>query len=572
MANPVLVPPKLEPGKYEAWRKEMKFWEQTTNVKAAQRASVVFLSLTGKAREAVLEMEPEDLNVETGLTLLYAKLDSLFKTDSDQAAFSAYEKFEKFSRSDGMSISDYKVEFDRLVEQLKQHKIELPQPVLAYRALKSANLSDNDERLIRATVKEIKLDAMMLQLTRVLGFGETNINQDADSVKIKSEPNVLFNDSTEEQANEEENDDVFYNKSFSNRRGGRGYRGGSRHRFGGRRGFSKGKQNYHGDAGKWNPPGPNGNPSRCNVCSSVMHWARDCPHADSRKNSRSEFDESAHDANIVLINIKEDVGNEGNSLLGETVGSMVLGSGCSRSVCGLVWYQCFIETLSESVRNELHKSPCKSKFRFGTGMEVESLFSVKLPCKLAGLKIEIHCDVVECDIPLLLSKKSMKKADMVLDFKNDSLKVFNRSLKLTTTESGHYCIPLASPSLEESHVSTVLFINKLRNKSDCEKKKVAEKLHKQFSHPSAEKLHNFVRSAEITDKRFLKFLLEIPSSCEICLKFKRAKPRPVVGLPLATRFNQVMAMDIKEIGQHKILHMIDHASRYSVAAGFRPKK
>ena len=576
MANPFIVPPKLEAGKYEAWRKEMKFWEQATNVKSAQRASVVFLSLSGKAREAVLELEPEDLNVEAGLTLLYAKLDSLFKTDSDQAAFAAYENFEKFSRSDNMSMSDYKVEFDRLVQQLKHHKMELPEPVLAYRALKSANLSENDERLIRATVKEIKLDSMMLQLTRVLGFGDSSIKteQEADVVKVKSESNVMYSErcKDQEQDKEDEQDEVYYNRSFNNSRGGRGYRGGPRYgKFGTRRGYYKGRQNARGESGKFNPPGPNGNPSRCNVCGSVMHWARDCPHTVNSKNNKPDFDENAYDTNIVLINIDKKEGNEEKTLLGETVGAMVLDSGCSRSVCGLVWYQCFVETLSESVQNRLFMSPSKSSFRFGTGTEVKSLFSVKLPCKLAGLEIEIHCDVVGCDIPLLLSKKSMKRANMVLDFKNDSLKVFNKILKLNTTESGHYYIPLASPSLETSHVSNVLFVDKLKYKSESEKRKVAEKLHRQFSHPTAEKLHDFVKGAGITDESFLNFLLEIPSKCEVCLKFKKAKPKPVVGLPLATRFNQVMAMDIKEIRQHKILHMIDHASRYSVAARVKTK-
>ena len=44
------------------------------------------------------------------------------------------------------------------------------------------------------------------------------------------------------------------------------------------------------------------------------------------------------------------------------------------------------------------------------------------------------------------------------------------------------------------------------------------------------------------------------------------EPRPVVGFPLATRFNGVVAMDIKEIRSHKVLHLVDHATRYSVAA------
>ena len=36
------APPRLEPGSYERWRKEMRFWEMATNVSAKKRAAVVF--------------------------------------------------------------------------------------------------------------------------------------------------------------------------------------------------------------------------------------------------------------------------------------------------------------------------------------------------------------------------------------------------------------------------------------------------------------------------------------------------------------------------------------------------
>ena len=69
------APPRLEPNEYERWRKEMKFWEIASNIAAKKRASVVFLTLAGKAREAVLEMDPDELNCDEGLEKLYEKLD-----------------------------------------------------------------------------------------------------------------------------------------------------------------------------------------------------------------------------------------------------------------------------------------------------------------------------------------------------------------------------------------------------------------------------------------------------------------------------------------------------------------
>ena len=88
-----LAPPPLVPEKYDSWKKEMKLWEMATSVEKKKRAPTVFLSLTGKAREAVLEMDLEKLDAEEGMKALYEKLDSLFKTDKNRAALMAYESF-----------------------------------------------------------------------------------------------------------------------------------------------------------------------------------------------------------------------------------------------------------------------------------------------------------------------------------------------------------------------------------------------------------------------------------------------------------------------------------------------
>ena len=80
MTSPGLAPPRLEPGKYETWKKELKIWQIATSVSVQKQASTVFLGLTGKAREAVLEMELEELGAAdgSGMTKLLTKLDGLF--------------------------------------------------------------------------------------------------------------------------------------------------------------------------------------------------------------------------------------------------------------------------------------------------------------------------------------------------------------------------------------------------------------------------------------------------------------------------------------------------------------
>ena len=88
---------------------------------------------------------------------------------------------------------DFRVEFDSLVQQLKSYKIELPEAVLAYRALKSANLSIDNEKLVRATVQEITLKDMMLQLQKVVGVDSTSKDENvSEKVTIKQEPDANY--------------------------------------------------------------------------------------------------------------------------------------------------------------------------------------------------------------------------------------------------------------------------------------------------------------------------------------------------------------------------------------------
>ncbi len=60
------------------------------------------------------------------------------------------------------------------------------------------------------------------------------------------------------------------------------------------------------------------------------------------------------------------------------------------------------------------------------------------------LLLKIDVDVVECELPLLLSKSSMKRAQTQLYFVNDKAHMFGNEIDLKYTTSGHYCIPINS--------------------------------------------------------------------------------------------------------------------------------
>ena len=56
----------------------------------------------------------------------------------------------------------------------------------------------------------------------------------------------------------------------------------------------------------------------------------------------------------------------------------------------------------------------------------------------------------------------------------------------------------------------------------------------------------------------------LPNSCEVCIHYRKTEPRPIVWFKLGSYFNENITMDIKEINGNKVLHLIDHATKYSV--------
>ena len=71
-------------------------------------------------------------------------------------------------------------------------------------------------------------------------------------------------------------------------------------------------------------------------------------------------------------------------------------------------------------------------------MKKESSEKLILPCTIAGRKVMTQTDVVDSDIPLLLSKPDMKRLGLQINMENDTAKIFDKVIDLGTTPSGHY--------------------------------------------------------------------------------------------------------------------------------------
>ena len=174
-------------------------------------------------------------------------------------------------------------------------------------------------------------------------------------------------------------------------------------------------------------------------------------------------------------------------------------------------------------------------------------------------------DVVENDIPLLISRPTMTEIGMVLDTANHTVSVNGHQFPLDFNQSGYYTIPVCEWTNQDCNV--IFHMETLSKSTKAEKAKKALKLHRQFAHASKERLYRLLKNSGCDDKEFLQEIENCCDNCQFCQKYRKPKPKPIVGLPQAEKFNQVVSMDLKELQKGKlwILHLVDIATSYTVA-------
>ena len=182
----------------------------------------------------------------------------------------------------------------------------------------------------------------------------------------------------------------------------------------------------------------------------------------------------------------------------------------------------------------------------------EVIGSCSVPCRLAHRNIFIRTDIVDSDISLLLSKNSTKEAKVKPDLENDKAEIFGKLLYLDCLSSVYCCVPLHSTPVNVEECMLAEKIEDIRDKQN-----ILNKIHKRFAHPNDRKLKDLMIDAGICDEEYKGLIVKLDSNCEICKRFQKTPATPAVCLPLASDFNDVVAMDLKSWKKgHHILYLI----------------
>ena len=343
----LFVPPKLNSiYDFEDWLGETEIWQYLTDLDKKNQGPAIYLSFDENIRKTCCDIKVKDLNGDDGVDILLCKLKSPFAKDISQTTIIAYGKFEIFKRPANMNIVDFMEEFERLYNNIKIHDMELSTGVLAYRLLKSADISEDKQQLARPTMSSFTYNDMKKQLKAIYDNLST-YDIKGSNTEIKVEP-------TYEVKTYEKSDilDGYFSRGQNNAY--RGSRGRGYNRFMENNQTSDTKRQAS-DSRRVNPSNQYGRISRA-ICQSIYHWFKDCPHNVQGSNSKVTL--FTHEVQKCYV----------QNFLGETLNLAVLDSGCTKTVHG----QELLKYYSDDDRKKIQEFISETEFKFGDGTVVAS--------------------------------------------------------------------------------------------------------------------------------------------------------------------------------------------------------
>ena len=584
---------------YDRWRKILLAWIrlQEKAITDSEVVSAVILGLNESPKlkngelvvDVVLDLEEailyptedvsDDARVFTlkdgsraipGLQAIMNAMKDRFSPAEDVRLFAAYSEFESMEKNKDETMKDFINRFERMNKKLKRDNLEIPELLLGYRLMKSAKLGNNE---VIARVGASKGNLTLQTMKDVLMSMDNNVALlESKSSKhvipkiklIKEEPAEVLhqfvhcsqsdsslNGSDTDQSDEDRSDNlVFYQMKPSKQK--------KYQKFYKRRHEAR---NDRGNNKKLNVKDQQGQVSRCKICESVMHWARNCPHKENEPSTSSA---------TVILKVNSNMLDEDQltSLSPEAKNIALIDCGAAKTVVGKQWFDIYESSLGEDEKRNIKEVTSFGSFKFGDGRIANSTVAKVIPVEVCGQKMLIKADLIDNDVPLLISNQSLKAARAKINFVQDTMEIDGKIQKLITTGTGHYGIAVGrhEDELLNNEDETKEYVNRIMLQKDCkDSKMIAEHLHRYFGHASPKAITQLVKKSKHELKEeIIRELNEM--ECNLCKKYKRETPKPKTALPMANRFNQTVAMDLKFLeGGTIILHCIDMLTRFSLA-------
>ena len=479
---------------YQLWRKGIAVWCKLTDTVKEKRGLALQYACRNnkKLHEAVLNIDEDLVEGEAGLANVLKVLDALHNVDKIESAVECYEKFNSLRRKENQKVADLIIQFETLAQRTKDYGNNISEDLLAYKLLKASNLSETDERIVKAATTEFTLENIKKTLKRT--YGETTGHQ-TEEIRITTEPIYHANGAEGGQYREGHHtreEEIFYANKWRNQQRYKLYN--TNHKT-----VNNSYQFRHGKI------------TKCNICNSSNHYGVDCPdknydnseqsrhnplyfgeadkNVNSGRNANSQsFSPSSTEQQYVhktriaknincLRRGKNPMNSNGvyskcvlcrsifhwvadcpdhevflvNMDLTELLDITAAGKTCCiitssipQSVCGMQWLLSYISMLTQDEKLKVtHTFNTPKQFNFRNGKQLQVVEKVIIPLQIGEMESLISLSVINEDIPLLLSRSSLQKMQMTIDPNNDTAEIRGKTVKLNVTPTGVYSLQLS---------------------------------------------------------------------------------------------------------------------------------
>ena len=603
---------------YEDFKNNVKLWAGFTDYKKERLGSMLAYALPNKSVEFgdyiqkdFFNVHPvsELLNDPDGVNKVLNFLDSHIGKEARITELEAFEKIWSYRRTQEQSILEYLKEHERHYNKCKQLGITFTDTCSAFIVMLGAKLNNTQAELVKGVI----------DLEKETGKTYGAVKRKLKDMLSDSLGNIVSSDAnlTSAEAFIAENQEAFatwqknnsykrnYTANYNNNNSRKSY---SNNSSNGARSVPKNR-----DASPMNPIDPiTRKPYKCKTCGSFRHFNRDCPYnKNSNNNNGGAQNSSKRRGKIFMIQTqnsdeedallsqfeKGEYGAEENKedkeedkvekvlftsnkeelskFTAESINCAALDSCCTSSVAGHKWMNIFLSSVPSELQKYV-KGPYKSKktFQFGNQGILPTMEAYTIPIVVAGKQHLIEVDVIESDIPLLMSKSHMKQIGITLNMADDTASINGKLIRVDTTSAGHFILNLFGDNERQDTMlmQEICAVNMLKESEEVQMQ-LLHKLHKQFGHRPKRVFVELIKSAEQWDPKFSKMIDQIIDGCEGCILRKRSPDRPAVALPMAKDFNHILAMDLKKWDdKNYILYFVDMFTKYTVGVVIQDKK
>ena len=182
---------------YELWRKDIQVWAKLTDtLKIKQgRALQYACRSNSKLHEAVLNIDDKVVDSDDGLENVIKVIDNILRKSNYQLTVNAYENFINLKKKPSQTLEEFLLDFDLVTNTLKKSGNNFSEELLFYKLLTSLSLTDLEEKLIKATVKEFTPSEMKNVLRKIfntssdLSITTLSVSKDQNNQLITSDEN-----------------------------------------------------------------------------------------------------------------------------------------------------------------------------------------------------------------------------------------------------------------------------------------------------------------------------------------------------------------------------------------------